>query len=449
VAVECYNQLMKRFISQQLKAWKHKKRRKPLILQGARQVGKTTILERFGEAEFSHCVSINFENDERARMIFDQDLHPERIIEALNLRLERKIVAKDTLLIFDEIQECPNALNSLKYFCEQAPEYYICAAGSLLGVKLAQGKGFPVGKVNFLSLLPMSFFEFLIALGKENLAEYLQNLQLNDQINEAIHLDLCDLLKQYLYIGGMPEAVKTFRDERDYFSVREVQQEIIKSYLLDFAKHAPENQIMKITQVWENLPAQLAKENKKFVFSVLRQGARAREFEIAIQWLIDAGLIYPAYQVDTPKLPLKAYAKLNTFKLYMLDVGILGAMSGLEAEIILEKNLLFQEFKGSLTENLAAQLLKVSGLGQLHYWSSGNTAEVDFILPHKREIIPLEIKSGISTKKKSLQIYKERYQPTQAYRASIMNLKTQENLVNIPLYLIEKFLADGDDCLEN
>ena len=430
---------MKRFISEQLKAWKHKKRRKPLILQGARQVGKTTILERFGQAEFKHYLSINFENDARARAIFEQDLKPQRIIEALSLRFEHNIVAKDTLLIFDEIQECPNALNSLKYFCEQAPEYYICAAGSLLGVKLAQGKGFPVGKVNFLSLLPMSFFEFLIAVGKKNLAQYLQTFQMSEDINQAIHLDLCDLLKQYLYIGGMREAVKTFRDEHDYFSVREVQQEIINSYLLDFAKHAPANHIMKITQVWENLPAQLAKENKKFMFSVLRQGARAREFEIAIQWLIDAGLIYPVYQVDTPKLPLKAYAKLNTFKLYMLDVGILGAMSELEANIILQKNHLFQEFKGSLTENLAAQLLKMSGQQQLHYWTSGNTAEIDFILPHKHEVIPLEIKSGSSTKSKSLQIYRAHYQPTKAYRASIMNLKIQENLINIPLYLIERF----------
>jgi len=433
---------MERFILKKLKAWKTKKRRKPLILQGARQVGKTTILEHFGKTEFADSVSINFENDERARAIFDQDLQPARIIEALNLRLGRKIDAENTLLIFDEIQECPNALNSLKYFCEQAPEYYICAAGSLLGVKLNQGKGFPVGKVNFLSLLPMSFLEFLIALGKENLSEYLQTLQLSDEINEAIHQDLCDLLKQYLYIGGMPEAVKTFRDERDYFSVREVQQEIIKSYLLDFAKHAPKNQIMKITQVWENLPSQLSKENKKFVFSVLRKGARAREFEIAIQWLIDAGLVYPAYHVDTPKLPLGAYTKLNAFKLYMIDVGILGAMSELEAEVILNKNNLFQEFKGSLTENLAAQLLKISGLNQLYYWGSGNTAEVDFILPKKQEITPLEIKSGLSTKKKSLQIYKDRYKPSQMYRASIMNLKIQENLVNIPLYFLENFWTD-------
>ena len=419
---------MKRNIFNKLQNWRHSTSRKPLILQGARQVGKTYILESFAKAEFKHYAYINFEQDDRAKQIFERDLKPERIIKALELHLEIKIIANNTLIFFDEIQACPNALNSLKYFCEQASEYFIAAAGSLLGIKLSNDKGFPVGKVNFLELHPMSFFEFLQALGKTQLSQHLIELNKFEPLNTAIHDNLCDLLKIYLYVGGMPEAVKTYIEKEDFFAVRQVQEEIIKAYLLDFAKHAPNNQIMKITGIWNSLPDQLAKENKKFVFSILKSGARAREYEIALQWLMDAGLIYISYNITTPKLPLKAYLDHNAFKIYCLDVGILGALSDLDAKIILEKNTLFTEFKGALTENVAAQLLKCAGIKQLFYWTSAHTAEVDFIVPFENTILPLEIKSGTSTKQKSLMVYDVKYQPTILNRASLLNLKQDGKL---------------------
>lgn len=430
---------MKRNIIKQLIAWKNTSDRKPLILQGARQVGKTYILRHLGHTEFSDTIHINFEKDRRVRDIFKQDLDPKRIINALTLRYEKEIIPEETLIIFDEIQECPDALNSLKYFCEEMPQYFIAAAGSLLGVKLANNRGFPVGKVNFIQLFPMSFMEFIQALGRDKLVSFLEKIENFDPIEEALHNDLCDLLKIYIYVGGMPEAVRKYTEEQNLLSIRKIHEEIIKAYLLDFAKHAPTNQFMKITTVWESLPVQLAKENKKFIFSAIRKSARAREYETAIQWLVDAGLVYPVFNTTVPRLPLKGYLDNTTFKLYLLDVGLLGAMSDLNAKVILEKNALFTEFKGALTENLAAQLLKTAGFKQLFYWTSGNTAEVDFILSSEGEIYPLEIKAGTSTKKKSLQVYNKKYQPNLLNRATLLNLKCDEKVCNYPLYLLEKF----------
>lgn len=431
---------MKRNIFKDLQQWRQSSRRKPLILQGARQVGKTYLVHSFAQSAFKQCAYVNFEQNVRAKQIFEGDLQPDRIIKALSLHLEMQITPEDTLIFFDEIQLCSNALNSLKYFCEQAKEYYVIAAGSLLGIKLSNDKGFPVGKVNFLELFPMTFFEFLEGLDKTPLAEYLCNLTQFESIDAAIHEDLCDLLKMYLYVGGMPEAVKTYVEKQDFFAVRTVQNEIIKAYLLDFSKHAPDHQIMKITAVWNSLPEQLAKENKKFVFSLIKSGARAREYELALQWLMDAGLLYLSYNIKTPRLPLKAYLDGNAFKIYCLDVGILGALSDLNAKIILEKNALFTEFKGALTENFAAQALKSSGVAQLFYWTSENMAEVDFIIPFENAIFPLEIKSGASTKKKSLLVYDKKYQPSILNRASLLNLKKDGKLCNYPLYLLEKML---------
>jgi predicted AAA+ superfamily ATPase len=327
----------------------------------------------------------------------------------------------------------------LKYFCEQTPDYHIVAAGSLLGVKLAHSKGFPVGKVNFLQLHPMGFLEFLQALGKEQLYQHLNQIEKIAPLEDSIHQDLCDLLKTYLFVGGMPEAVKTYQQTQDFHATRQVHEEIIKAYSLDFAKHAPKNQLMKVSLIWESLPAQLAKENKKFVFSKMKPGARTREYETALQWLIDTGLIYPAYNLSTPKLPLKAYQDSSAFKLYCLDVGLLGAMSELSAQTLLDGDKLFTEFKGAISENLAAQLLTIQGTQQLYYWSSGNTAEVDFIIRTNNEIQPLEIKAGTSNKKKSLLVYDNKYQPTQLNRGSLLNLRRDGRLNNYPLYLLEKF----------
>lgn len=430
---------MKRTIFRKLRQWKQAEARKPLILQGARQVGKTYIVKAFAKTEFASCAYVNFERDKRAREIFNQDLQPARIIKALELHLDIQITPENTLLFFDEIQECPNALNSLKYFCEQAPEYFIIAAGSLLGVKLANSKGFPVGKVNFLTLYPMSFFEFLQAVGKNALATYLAELETIEPIEPTIHQDLCDILKIYMYVGGMPEAVQTYVDTESFITVRSVQEDILKAYTLDFAKHAPANQVMRISQVWESLPSQLAKENKKFMFATIKPGSRLRDYEIALQWLIDAGLIYPCYNITTPKLPLKAYLNSHAFKLYCLDVGLLGTMAELFPQILLEQNRLFTEFKGAFTENLTAQLLTYNHSSPLYYWTSGNTAEVDFIVPHQGTIIPLEVKAGFSNKKKSLLRYQDVYQPNIICRANLNNLKQDNNLINYPLYFLERF----------
>ncbi|OGT49115.1 MAG: hypothetical protein A3E82_04880 [Gammaproteobacteria bacterium RIFCSPHIGHO2_12_FULL_38_11] len=430
---------MKRHIFNQLQSWKQSKIRKPLILQGARQVGKTHILNAFASSEYKNRVYINFDKSVRAASIFEKDLDPHRIISELELQSGEKIIPRHTLIFFDEIQECPNALNSLKYFCEEASEYHVVAAGSLLGVKMAKNKGFPVGKVNFLELYPMTFLEFLYALDKKLLHDHLMQLAKIEPLSEIIHHDLCDLLKIYMTIGGMPEAVKTYIQTHDFQKVQIVHEEIIKAYLLDFSKHAPADQVMKITAIWNSLPAQLAKENKKFVFSIVKSGARAREYEIAMQWLIDAGLIYVSYAITAPKLPLKAYGDTSAFKLYCLDVGILGAMSELNPKIILEKNALFVEFKGALTENLAAQLLKSRGVKQLHYWTSGNTAEVDFILQVENIVQPLEVKAGVSAHKKSLMVYDQKHQPDMLNRANLLNLKQDGRVRNFPLYLLERF----------
>ncbi len=430
---------MRRHIFNQLRIWKTSKTKKPLILQGARQVGKTHSLKTFGASEYNNIVYINFDKNYRAASLFEKDLDPHRIISDLEIQSNQKIKPHDTLIFFDEIQECPNALNSLKYFCEDAPDYHVVSAGSLLGVKLSKNKGFPVGKVNFLELYPMTFLEFLYALDKKLLHDHLMQLDKIEPLNDMIHQELCDLLKIYMIVGGMPESVKTYITTRDLSTIQPVHEEIIKAYLLDFSKHAPENQVMKITTIWNSLPTQLAKENKKFVFSVMKQGSRAREYEIALQWLIDAGLVYVAYDITTPKLPLKAYGDTNAFKLYCLDVGILGTLSELHPDIILEKNSLFMEFKGALTENLAAQLLKSSGIKQLHYWTSGNTAEVDFILQVKNTIQPMEVKAGISAHKKSLSVYDQKYQPVVLNRANLSNLKQDGKVCNYPLYLLERF----------
>lgn len=435
----CYDVVMKRNIIHKLEAWKASVVRKPLILQGARQVGKTTILRDFAQSHYDEFVHVDFDRDRSAQTIFSRDLNPERILQALRIRYERTLKPKSSLIILDEIQECPNALNSLKYFNEEANEYHIVAAGSLLGVKLANNRGFPVGKVDFLELLPMSFFEFLTALGRRQLVEHLEQISEIQPLETVLHEDLCELLKEYLYIGGMPEAVKAYIDSKSFEMVRSVQENIIKAYVYDFAKHAPAHQVMKITMVWQSLASQLAKENKKFSYARVHKNARSREYEDAIQWLIDAGLVYLAYQVSAPRLPLPGYTKSSAFKMYLLDVGILGAMAQLSAKLILERNVLFTEYKGALTENLAAQLLRVAGFNPLHYWSIASRAEVDFLLVNNNNILPLEVKAGMNAKNQSLRKYVEKYRPRAVYRASLMNFKQDGNLINYPLYLLEKF----------
>lgn len=430
---------MKRDLYQQLEKWKNSTRRKPLILNGARQVGKTYALKYFGKTSYEKTAYLNFERDEKLAQYFERTLDPKQLINILRIHTETEIDPHNTLLIFDEIQKCPSALNSLKYFCEEANEYHVAAAGSLLGVKTAGEKGFPVGKVNFLNLYPLTFFEFLSALGQEKTRHFLEGYNTYEPIPNPMHEKLIQQLKYYFYVGGMPEAVAEYAKTEKLNIVREIQLEILNAYEKDFAKHAPPHEIMKITTVWKQVHRQLAKENKKFIFSAIRKSARGRDYEEAIQWLSDAGLIYKSYLVESPKFPLSAYADNNTFKIFLLDVGLLGAQSALSPQTIIDGDLLFTEFKGSLTENYAVQELIATKHRKPYYWTSEGTAEVDFLIEEDHEIYPLEVKAGPSQKKKSLLVYNQKYTPSKLIRATTMNLMHNGEIYNYPLYLISRF----------
>jgi uncharacterized protein len=429
---------MERKLLRDLVNWADSVDRKPLVLLGARQVGKTFLLHQLGEQKFKQILYINFEEEPNLKSIFQGSLNPNNIIMALSANYSVNFTPEDTLIFFDEVQECPEALNSLKYFCEQTPEYYIVAAGSLLGVKLKRSKGFPVGKVDFMHLYPLSFFEFLGGIGENQLLDYLENYNTLDPLPDLLHQKALGLFKIYLYIGGMPEAVKKYCKTKDFLQVREVQKAILRAYEFDFGKHVPSNDIARVTQVWQSMPAQLGKENKKFVYKVARSGARARDYEDAIQWLIDAGLIYRASSISIPNTPLSAYITGDAFKLYVIDTGLLGSMSRLESSSIIQGEEIFKEFKGSLIENAVAIILAKLFDNKLHYWTSGNTAEVDFLWQLEKGIFPIEVKSGSSNKKKSLRIYTDRYNPRYSFRFSPMNLRHDGKLINIPLYLLEK-----------
>lgn len=430
---------MKRDIYRQLEEWKQSARRKPLVLNGARQVGKTYALKHFGKASYKKTVCLNFEKDEKLGQYFEGTLDPKQLIKTLSIHTEVDIDPHHTLIILDEIQECPKALGSLKYFCEEANEYHVIAAGSLLGVKMARGKGFPVGKVNFLHMHPLTFFEFLSAIGHEKTRLFLEEYNTYEPIPNPLHEKLIQLLKIYLFIGGMPEAVAEYTKNEKLNTVREIQLEILNAYEKDFAKHAPPHEIMKITTVWKQVHRQLAKENKKFIFAAIRKSARGREYEEAIQWLSDAGLIHKSYLVESPKFPLSAYADSNAFKIFLADVGLLGAQSSLSPQIILDGDLLFTEFKGALTENYVAQELVATRHKEPYYWASEGVAEVDFLIEQEHEIYPLEVKAGASQKKKSLLVYNQKYAPSKLTRATTMNLKHDGDIYNYPLYLISRF----------
>ncbi len=432
---------MRRDFFNKLLLWKASDMRKPLILRGARQVGKTYLLTEFAK-EYDNHIFINFDEEPHFASFFAENLNPERIIKEFEIYFKQPILPGKTLIIFDEIQECPEALNSLKYFCEKKNEYHVASAGSLLGVKLS--KGFPVGKVNFLDLAPLSFFEFLDALGESSLRKLIEELEEPRAISEIFHEKLIKLLKYYFVVGGMPEAVATYLKKENLEDVRVVQKEILDAYTLDFAKHAPEEEVMKIMAVWESIPRQLAKENKKFIFSAIRESARAKNYETAIQWLKDAGLLLKANLISTPKLPLDAYADKRAFKVFMLDVGLLGAMSKLDPRVLLEGNQLFQEFKGSLTENFVATELHDEHFDGLYYWSSNGTAEIDFVISTEHLIFPLEVKAGISKQKKSLLIYEEKFShaenvPPVLSRTTLRNFAHEAKIINYPLYAISLF----------
>ena len=432
---------IQREIIERLKAWKENPRRKPLVLQGARQVGKSWALKKFGKEFFGDIVYINFDTMPAVKEDFKRTKDPKKLIKSMEMMVGKAISPSSTLIILDEIQECNEALNSLKYFCEDALEYAVVCAGSLLGVALNRtGASFPVGKVDFMTLYPVSFAEYLRAIDSPLYRSY---LMIDDvmAIPEVLHQQLIDAYKLYLVLGGMPEVVSTYIDTRSWNEVRVVQDAILQSYSLDFAKHISNKDIPRVFQVWGNLQDQLAREDKKFRYSDVQKGGRAREYEGAIEWLCLAGLVYRVSAIETPRLPLSAYKKSNAFKLYLNDVGLLGRKFGLYATTILMGDSLFTEFKGVMAENYVLQALVRQYGNQHYYWTSGNTAEVEFVLQDAGRIIPVEVKADKNVTAKSLAYYRKQYAPQLSIRLSTLNMRKDDDLLNLPLYLVDKLKA--------
>ena len=415
--------------------WKENQHRKPLIIEGARQVGKTWLMKEFGKEAYKNTVYINFDSDRMLSELFSADLNPKRLILGLELFAECKIDPSNTLIIFDEIQEVPRALTSLKYFCEDAPEYNIICAGSLLGIALHSGTSFPVGKVDFLKLYPMSFNEFLLATNKDRFSKLLNSNDLS--MITVFKQYYIEALKEYYFVGGMPEAVLCFSETNNYAEIREIQQRIIETYEQDFSKHAPNEIVPKIRMIWNSIPSQLAKENKKFIYGLIREGGRAKDYETAIMWLSDCGLIHKISRVNIPNIPLKAYEDLKAFKLFLLDVGLLGCMTGLNAKTILDGNNLFIEFKGALTEQyVLQQLIPIQNINTYYYTNDRNSCEIDFIVDNGENVIPIEVKAEENLRAKSLKAFSEKFGSQISVRTSMSDFRKEERLTNIPLYAI-------------
>ena len=428
---------MKRFALERLKEWKEKPNRKPLIIRGARQVGKTWLMKEFGKTSFEKVAYVNFDSNTRMQQVFDGEINIERIVLAISAETGISVNPENTLLIFDEVQEVPKALSSLKYFCENAPEYAVVAAGSLLGVALHKGTSFPVGKVDFMDLYPLTFQEFLCALGEERFVEILRGKD-TDMVT-MFKSKYIDRLREYYFVGGMPEVVQTYVDTKDFNQVREIQKNLLNYYQQDFSKHAEISLVPRLNLVWNSIPMQLAKENKKYIYGQVRKGARAKDFELAIQWLLDCGLIHKVHRIEKPALPLKAYMNLDIFKIYLLDVGLLMAMTGLNAQVIIDGNRIFTEFKGALTEQYILQQLIAGENVEPYYYSAENSkGEIDFILQGNTSVIPLEVKAEENLRAKSLKAFCEKYKPKYAVRTSMSDYREQEWMTNIPLYNIDR-----------
>lgn len=415
--------------------WKEDKFKKPLIVRGARQVGKTWLLKEFGKNQYANLVYVNFEETPALQDLFTLDFDIDRIITVLQIHARSTITEEDTLIIFDEIQAADRGVTSLKYFSENAPQYHVVAAGSLLGMGLHSQVSFPVGKVDFLDLRPLSFSEFLLSLNESALVEAIKAEQWS--VVSVFAEKLKEYLRYYFYVGGMPEVVNAFVETRDWQLVRRIQSRILHSYEGDFSKHAPLETVPRIRMVWQSIPSQLAKENKKFVYGVLREGARAKDFELAIQWLVDCGLLLKSHRVIKPGLPLAAYQDISVFKLFLHDVGLLGAMAGLNVQTIISGNNIFTEFKGALTEQYVMQQLRLKGNRFIGYWTNErSTSEVDFVMQDDDRIIPIEVKSGENLQAKSFKLFCEKYKPYKAIRTSLKDYREESWLVNIPLYAI-------------
>ncbi len=429
---------IKRDIIEKLKVWKDNPRRKPLVLQGSRQVGKSWALKKFGKECFDDVVYINFDTMPNVKEDFKRTKEPHSLIKAMEMMMGKAISASATLIIFDEIQECNEALNSLKYFCEDAPEYAVVCAGSLMGVALNRsGASFPVGKVDFMTLYPVSFAEYLRA-SDDKLYRAYQMIDEVMAVPEVVHQQLVDAYKLYLVVGGMPEVVSAYIDTQSWEEVKKLQDAILQSYSLDFAKHINNKDIPRVFQVWGNMQDQLAREDKKFRYADIQKGARAREYEAAIEWLCLAGLVHKVSAIETPRLPLSAYKKGNAFKLYLNDVGLLGRKFNLDATTVLMGDSLFSEFKGVMAENYVLQSLVRQFGPQHYYWTSGNTAEVEFVLQQAGLIVPIEVKADKNVKAKSLAFYRKQYTPQLSIRLSTLNMRKDDDLLNLPLYLVDK-----------
>jgi predicted AAA+ superfamily ATPase len=426
---------MYRKIMRNLIEWKNSKERKPLILRGARQVGKTYIIKQFGKENYEGVAYFNFDYDKELYTLFQNTKNPSRILEQLAFIYGKAIKPEKTLIVFDEIQECPDALNALKYFEEEAKSYHIISAGSLLGIRLSH-TSFPVGKVDFLDMYPMTFTEFLEADNQKSLVEYMESINKIESIPNIFYDKISEKLKAYFIIGGMPEAVNSWVKEKNMEKVNKIQDNILRAYESDFSKHTSNIEANRISIIWNSIPSQISKENKKFLYQVAKNGARAREYEGAVNWLKDANIVNKIYNVTKPSMPLISYNDLSSFKMYLNDVGLLRKMTDLDSKVIIEGDKLFQEFKGALTENYVLQTLIAIGLNP-YYYTFNNRYEIDFIIQYKNEIIPIEVKSSENRNNASLKIYNERNNPKTRIRFSTRNLNKDENFINIPLFMIE------------
>lgn len=436
---------MERLIMKQLLAWKHSPYRKPLILKGVRQVGKTWVLKEFGKQYYENTAYFNFDENEEYKQFFETTKDVDRILQNLMLASAQKIMPEKTLIIFDEVQDCPKVINAMKYFCENAPQYHIACAGSLLGIALSRPSSFPVGKVNFMQIDPMTFTEFLLANGDENLAAYMDTIDAPEPIPDAFFNPLCEKLKMYYVTGGMPESVLMWTQARDVSAMQEALSGILGAYERDFAKHPDVSEVPKISMIWKSIPSQLARENKKFIYKVVKGGARAREYEDALQWLVDARLVHKIYRSSAPALPVSAYDDLSAFKIYLVDVGLLRRLAMLAPTAFGEGNRLFTEFKGALTENYVLQALITQFEVVPRYWSQSNPPyEVDFLIQRDNDVFPIEVKSETNMTGKSLKKFKELFgdQVKLRVRLSLSNLRLDGDVLNIPL-----FMADHVDRL--
>ncbi len=434
---------MRRSATRQLMLWKDSKQRKPLILKGVRQVGKTWLLKEFGKKYYENTAYFNFEDQSELKQYFETTKDAERILQSLALVNGSPILPGKTLIIFDEIQECNAALNALKYFYETAPEYHIACAGSLLGINLSKPASFPVGKVDFLTIYPMTFMEFLWASGEDKIVQYVDSIDGLDPIPDIFFNQLYEKLKMYFITGGMPESVRSWAEEKDVALVQKVLRNILNAYELDFSKHAEIKDIAKLGLIWSSIPSQLSKENKKFMYNAVKGGVRARAYEDALTWLCNAGLGYKIYRNTKPALPVSAYDDSGAFKLYMVDVGLLRRLALLDPVSFGEGNRLFSEFKGALSENYILQSLAAQYEGLPRYWSSGATAEVDFTIQRGNDILPIEVKSDENVRGKSLTLYNQKYAPLVRIRFSLKNLKKDGSFINIPMFLsdyLDKFI---------